>query len=453
MIEPERIKHLKSNGESKGQFVIYWMQQSQRIHYNQAFEYAIQKANDFDLSLIVYFGITDNFPEANLRHYVFMLEGLLEIGKKLQDKKILFVLKRNHPLDGIIALSDEAKLIVFDRGYTRIQKEWRDKAVQHIDCSVVQVESDVIVPIETTSQKEEYGAYSIRPKIHRYKDTFLKPLPSLNPKKSSLSYNFETLTSSPIKNIIQNLHCDKSISPSPFFHGGFKNAYKHMVTFFKSKLNFFENQRNDPSKKVCSNLSPYLHFGQLSPIYIALQALKNENRLVQGFLEELIIRRELSMNFVHYNNMYDSPSCLPSWAYETLMEHTKDNREYQYTVDEFEKAITHDPYWNAAQKELMITGKMHGYMRMYWGKKIIEWSETPDTAYKMALYLNNKYGLDGRDPNGYAGVAWCFGKHDRAWKERKIFGKIRYMNAKGLERKGDIKSYVNYVNELEENIF
>ncbi|RQD82166.1 MAG: deoxyribodipyrimidine photolyase, partial [Methanocalculus sp. MSAO_Arc2] len=193
-------------------------------------------------------------------------------------------------------------------------------------------------------------------------------------------------------------------------------------------------------REVTSGLSPYLHFGQISPGEVARASAG-----LDGFLEELIVRRELAVNFVWYNDAYDHVSCLPAWAATTLAEHADDQREYTYSYDELRRADTHDPYWNAAQNEMLVCGRMHNYMRMYWGKKILEWSETPETGYHHAVLLNDTYELDGRDPNGYAGVAWCFGKHDRAWKERPIFGKVRYMNANGLKRKGDIEGYVRRV--------
>jgi deoxyribodipyrimidine photo-lyase len=195
-------------------------------------------------------------------------------------------------------------------------------------------------------------------------------------------------------------------------------------------------------------MSPYLHFGQISPVYIVQRVLESAQAGVEEYLEELIIRRELSMNFVTYNPFYDTYGGLPDWARRTLAEHAEDPREHIYSRSEFEEARTDDPYWNAAQQELLVTGKMHGYMRMYWGKKILEWSETPEEAYRTALILNNRYELDGRDPNGYAGVAWCFGRHDRAWKERPVFGKIRYMNAAGLNRKFDAGRYAARIEAL-----
>ncbi len=222
-----------------------------------------------------------------------------------------------------------------------------------------------------------------------------------------------------------------------------------MRTFIQKKLSGFGDFRNDPSKDFLSNLSPYLHFGQISPLYIALEAKKYRSRGLEVFLEELIVRRELAINFVFYHSEYDRFSCLNEWAKKTLHEHRKDHRTYLYTSHQFEEAETHDRFWNAAQREMLVTGKMHGYMRMYWGKKILEWSRSPEEGFETALFLNNRYELDGRDPNGFAGVAWCFGKHDRAWPERPIFGKVRYMNEKGLERKFHMEGYLQRVKRLE----
>jgi len=217
------------------------------------------------------------------------------------------------------------------------------------------------------------------------------------------------------------------------------------LNFLKNKLQRYRELRSDPIKDCLSNMSPYFHFGQISPLYIALKVLETSKAGKEAYLDELIIRRELSMNFVFYNQDYDSFKGLPDWAKETLRTHSIDRREYTYTLEELENAKTHDPYWNAAQKEMMFKGKMHSYMRMYWGKKIIEWTDTPEDAFRFTLHLNNRFELDGRDPNGFAGVAWCFGKHDRPWKERRIFGKIRYMNANGLRRKFDADKYVEKV--------
>jgi deoxyribodipyrimidine photo-lyase len=233
-----------------------------------------------------------------------------------------------------------------------------------------------------------------------------------------------------------------------YYKGGTEKAEEYLRDFVEDKLEDYDEKRNDPTKDVLSDMSPYLHFGQISPVYIAREVMKRDSPSVDAYLEELIVRRELSINFVYYNEYYDSYNSLPNWAKKTLNEHRDDKREYIYNLEELEKAQTYDPYWNSAQMEMVITGKMHGYMRMYWGKKILEWIETPGDAYRIALYLNNRYELDGRDPNGFTGVAWCFGKHDRAWKERPIFGKVRYMNDRGLRRKFNADNYVLLVKEL-----
>ncbi|MFW9805556.1 MAG: deoxyribodipyrimidine photolyase, partial [Candidatus Thorarchaeota archaeon] len=231
------------------------------------------------------------------------------------------------------------------------------------------------------------------------------------------------------------------------FQGGTKAARETLEKFIRFDLDVFGTQRNDPSNDRLSNMSPYLHFGQISPIEIAIEVLKTNSPGSESYLEELIVRRELSMNFVFFNSNYDNIECLPKWAKETLDLHALDPREYVYSYSELERAETHDPYWNAAQKEMTRFGKMHGYMRMYWGKKILEWTDSPEEAYTICITLNDKYELDGRNPNGYAGVAWCFGKHDRAWKEREIFGKVRYMNENGLRRKFDIEKYVERIGD------
>ena len=208
--------------------------------------------------------------------------------------------------------------------------------------------------------------------------------------------------------------------------------------------------RNDPILDYQSSLSPYLHFGQISPVYVALRILDSNASIEakEAYLEEIVVRRELAVNYVQHNENYDNFNGLPEWAKRTLGSHKNDQREYLYNLRELENAETHDPYWNAAQNEMRITGKMHGYMRMYWGKKIVEWTENPEIAFNMALYLNNKYELDGRDPNGFAGIAWCFGKHDRPWKERPVFGNVRYMNENGLRRKFDADKYIEKVKQL-----
>jgi len=302
--------------------------------------------------------------------------------------------------------------------------------------------------VESASLKEEYSAASLRPKIWKLLRRFLKPTRKINPRVPSLDIGIESFDVTDVDKALSKLHIDRSVKQAEIFHGGTQQAKKQLDTFLNHKLKYYGKLKNDPTRDTLSNMSPYLHFGQISPLYVAIKVFSSSCSAKQAFLEELIVRRELSMNFVFYNENYDNYACLPQWAAGTLRQHKRDQREYVYALDEFEQAKTHDPYWNAAQLEMMHTGKMHGYMRMYWGKKIVEWTESPEDAYAIALHLNNKYELDGRDPNGFAGVAWCFGKHDRPWAERPIFGKIRYMNANGLRRKFDAERYVEKIEAL-----
>jgi len=445
-IQQERLKHLNDKKIRKGKYVLYWMQASQRILDNHALVYAIEKANSLSLPLLVYFGITDNFPEANQRHYHFMLQGLQEVQQNLEKIGVNCVFRHISPDKGAVQLADQASLLVVDRGYLRIQRQWREHVATHISIPCIQIESDVIVPVEFVSNKEEFSAATFRPKISSILKKFLTPVKKPKHIKNNLNLNLETLSLKDISTVIKSLQIDNSVTPVPDFKGGTSEALKKMHHFITKPLAMYSSEKNDPTKNCVSNLSPYLHFGQISPLTIALQMINKDIPGVKPYLEELIVRRELSMNFVYYNTNYDSYQSLPQWCKNTLSTHRSDKRDYVYSLEEFEHAQTHDPYWNAAQKQMVKTGKMHGYMRMYWGKKLIEWTSSPQDAFHIALFLNNKYELDGRDPNAFTGIAWVFGKHDRPWGERPIFGKIRYMNANGLKRKFDIEVYAKKYN-------
>jgi deoxyribodipyrimidine photo-lyase len=451
-VHETRIQRLNDLEPQKGRYVLYWMQQSQRAEYNHALEYAVQLANALGQGVLVGFGLTEDYPEANLRHYTFMLEGLLETQASLYKRGIKMIIRRGSPVDVALTLGTNASLIVCDRGYLRHQKTWRTQVARSAPCGVVQVESDVVVPIEVVSQKAEYAARTIRPKIYQHLNDYLVPFKSSAVKKSSLGLKIKGMGITESAAILERLSVDRGISPvTPFFKGGTSQGKARFHEFIKKRLCRYVENRNQPQTDDISHMSPYLHFGHLSPLYLALQMKGVDKRLSEAreaYLEELIVRRELAMNFVNYTLNYDSYACIPQWAMKTLKQHQKDRREYTYSRGQLENAKTHDEYWNAAMREMKMTGFMHNYMRMYWGKKILEWSRTPEHAFRTMLAINNKYFLDGRDPNSYAGVSWVFGVHDRAWFERPIFGKIRYMAASGLERKCDIRGYVKKVESL-----
>lgn len=454
MIQEERISYLNEKEEQKGKYIIYWMQASQRVKYNQALETALRIANKRSLPLLVYFEINTDFPEANLRHYYFMLEGLQEVKQKLNDMGINIIIgyNKDHRYTDLSYLAKEAVMIITDCGYLRFQNQWREKYAQELPCLMIQVESNVVVPPESVSNKEEFNAASFRKKIQRLLPDYLKPMEMSKPVVTSGHLKFSSFPLEDLKGSIKQLKIDTSVPPSPIFKGGENQAEKLLDDFISKKIYRFGTLRNNPSQDYLSNMSPYLHFGQISPVFIALKLkAKAPAEAYRLYLEELVVRRELAINYVYYNEYYDQFKGLPRWAKSSLEKHQNDPRKIVYSLAELEHALTEDPYWNAAQQEMMITGKMHGYMRMYWAKKILEWSPTPQEAFQRCLYLNNKYELDGRDPNGYTGVAWCFGLHDRAWKERPIFGKVRYMNDNGLRRKYDMEKYIKHVQKLKEN--
>ena len=444
-----RVRRLNVSDVKDGRFVLYWMQSSQRIECNMALEHAVSWADKLAKPLVVFFGLAKVFPEANLRHYTFMVEGLRDVKTKLEEIGVKLVVRKESPELGVTALSKDACLTVVDKGYLKILRHWYSFAASNLRCPLVQVEDNVVVPVEEASSKEEYSAATLRPKIQKKRASFLSAPKQHEPKKSSLGLKFDSVDLADVDAVVSALDVDKSVSKASF-RGGSREAAKRLKGFVETKLSVYAERRNDPTVDFTSNLSPYLHFGQISPVQIALEVLAADapDEAKEVYLEELVVRRELAVNYVHFNENYDSFEGLPNWPKLTLNKHKADPREYLYTIEELERAETHDPYWNAAQNQMHITGKMHGYMRMYWGKKILEWTKTPQDAFTAALYLNDKYELDGRDPNGFTGVAWCFGKHDRPWKERPVFGTVRYMNANGLKRKFGADKYVQQVKQL-----
>lgn len=452
MIHADRTRVLnKKKNAARASYVLYWMQQSQRADFNHALEYAVREANQLGKKIVVVFGLDPRYPQANMRHYCFMIEGLRDTRAALARRGIKLAICPGSPEKVALRFSGNAVMMVCDRGYLRHQRAWRRHVARHAPCKVVQVESDVVVPVETASDKCEYAARFLRPKLQRLMHGYLDDVPSLKPRHVSLEMRFQGELDIDSETVFDTLGVDHSVRPvSELFRGGNHQAIKRLAQFVHQRLQHYTANRNQPQTDDVSHMGMYLHFGQISPVYIARKILDAKgvaSDFKEAFIEELVVRRELAVNYVYYKNTYDSFDGLPDWAAATLHAHCRDKREFLYSRDQLENAQTHDPYWNAAADEMKFTGYMHNYMRMYWVKKIIEWSETPRDAYETAVYLNNRYFIDGRDPNSYAGVSWGFGLHDRPWKEREIFGKVRYMNAAGLRRKCDIDGYVEKVNQ------
>lgn len=439
----KRIRKLNEREYDSGP-VIYWMSRDQRVNDNWALLFTQDLAKQNNVPMAVVFCLVPEFLGATIRQYGFMLKGLKEIENHLQKKNIPFFLLTGKPEIEIPKFinKNNVGILVTDFSPLKISRFWKKLVLKNINIPFYEVDAHNIVPCWITSSKQEIGAYTIRPKINRLLDEYIDEFPPV--KKQKLVWN-KPIIKNDWDKAVKSLKIDFEIPEVDWIKPGEEAAYKAMKIFFEKKLKNYYEDRNDPTKDAQSNLSPYLHFGQISAQKIALEIQKYKKHLksAEAFLEELIVRRELSDNFCYYNSNYDSFDGIPNWAKESLNKHRTDKREYIYTLKRFEEAATHDPLWNAAQMEMVRKGKMHGYMRMYWAKKILEWTKSPEEAINISIYLNDKYELDGRDPNGYVGILWSIGGvHDRAWSERKVFGKIRYMNHSGCNKKFSVKNYI-----------
>lgn len=448
-INPTRIRILKEGVRKTGP-IAYWMSRDQRVSDNWALMFTLELAIKYNQPPVVVFCLVNDFLEATEKQYNFMLRGLNEVDNRLKEKNISFFILQGSPEKEIPEFIERYNIgtLVSDFDPLKIKRKWKKNLAKKINIPFYEVDAHNIVPCWIASGKQEYGAYTIRPKISRllpeYLDRFsIIKINKIKWKGPEPVINWSKITEDS-RYVNKNFKANKIIP-------GESEAKKVLKRFIDNKLNTYNDYRNDPTEDNLSCLSPYIHFGHISAQRIALgiidSAVSEEKK--DSFLDELIIRRELSDNYCFYNSNYDSFGGFPEWAQKTLNNHRLDRRDYIYSVEEFEEARTHDRLWNAAQLEVVVKGKMHSYMRMYWAKKILEWSESPEEAQDIAIYLNNKYELDGRDPNGYTGIAWCIGGvHDRAWKERSIFGKIRYMSYEGSKSKFDVNLYIKSIHDI-----
>ncbi len=430
--------------------VACWMSRDQRTADNWALSVAQALALEQGAPLVVLFCLVPEFLGAGRRQYKFLLNGLQEVDKNLARKNIPFYLLCGLPENVIPEWlrRNDIKLLITDFDPLRVKRTWVKKVAERIAVPFYEIDAHNIVPCRTASPKQEYGAYTIRPKIQRELEDYLEELPRLKTHPVAWRKNVPAID---WDIVAREIRADNAVTAVDWIRPGERAANKALASFIEDKLFLYAEGRNDPVRDGQSNLSPYLHFGQLSAQRIAREVRKADiqEEAKSSFLEELIIRRELADNFCFYNAGYDNFAGFPAWAKLTLDQHRNDPRQYLYSTGQLERAETHDDLWNAAQKEMVKRGKMHGYLRMYWAKKILEWTPAPEAALATAIYLNDRYELDGRDPNGYAGIAWSIGGvHDRAWNERSIFGKIRYMSYNGCKAKFSIKRYIEYVDSL-----
>ena len=429
--------------------VVYWMQRALRIHENPALDVAVNTANLLGLPVIVFFSVIPNYPNANLRHYHFLQQGLRDVEEDAKERGVGFILRR-HPENSLEKFLEEveAAMVIGDENPCREPERWRRVLARRLKIPYWTVDADVVVP-SSVYGRDYFLLQHMRPRLKELQPRFLvaprSPRPQhvyAKPKSlATLSLN-DDITAG-----FNDL--DRTIKPVDTFTGGTHAALRHLKAFVSHGLKDYATTRNQPELNGTSRLSPYLHFGNIGPITIALAV---EKALAGGqipqaardrYLDQVIAWRELSVLFVKYNDNYDNWECAAPWARNTLLEHTGDQRRFRYTFDQLQRAETHDDLWNAAQRQMTETGWMHNYLRMYWAKMILEWAPDPARAYEWAVILNDRYELDGRDPNGYAGIAWAIvGKHDRPWFNRPIFGLVRPMSGASISKKFNAHAYI-----------
>jgi deoxyribodipyrimidine photo-lyase len=423
--------------------VIYWLNREQRYADNWALLHAQDLALRDMRGLVVVFCLQDDFLGGAKRHFRFMLKGLQELESRLQEANIQFILLRGAPerMLPLIIARLEAHSVVTDFNPLRIKKDWQQGVMAEIRVPVYEVDGHNIVPCWHVSDKREYAAYTFRPKVTRMLPEFLTDFPLVEVHQYSAG---DIGTTSDWGKLLR-LFSTEGVEGSTWPIAGESQGRRQLEAFITERLESYHAMRNDPLEPGQSGLSPYFHFGQLAPqravLSVTAAHATEENK--EAYLEELIVRRELSDNYCYYCDDYDRFEGFPEWARKSLDEHRKDRREYIYTEEQFMLGLTHEALWNCCQQMLVRDGRLHGYLRMYWAKKILEWSESPEEALRIGILLNDTLAFDGRDPNGYAGVAWSIGGvHDRAWTERPVFGKIRFMNEKGCRRKFSVHDLI-----------
>lgn len=453
-IEPERISTLVDDEPADdGRYVLYWMQAAQRAEHNPALEYAVQRANHHGVPLVVAVIVVPDYPEASARHFAFMLDGLGHCLHAVDRRGVRVCLRVGDPGEIVGALANAASEVVLDRGYLRHQREWYDDLADRIDRRVTQIETEVVVPTAVASDHLETGARTIRPKINDRRNDFLVELTTTaldvrtTPQGTTSHFSLDELADDDaVATVIDRLGIAPEPGPVTDWSPGTSGARATLAAFIEAVASGdgYDAMRNRYTNSTgTSHLSPYLHFGQISPVHVANEVIARLGDEAEPFLEELIVRRELAVNFVQHCDDYDAYAGLPDWARTSLDEHRHDEREHVYTAAELEAAETHDDVWNAIMREIRESGWVHNQLRMYWGKQIVNWTDTPEHAFRTLLDINNRWFLDGRDPNSYTNVAWCFGRHDQGFKEREVSGKLRPFTTAALKRKDDLAGWID----------
>ncbi|TVQ03807.1 MAG: hypothetical protein EA359_08485 [Balneolaceae bacterium] len=474
------FKRNNQEPNANGEYVLYWMQINRRFHYNFALEYAVGWANKINKPLLILEAFSCDYPWATARTHTFVMQGMeehLEYATQQKLNYISFAEQETGQYEVLLKnLTSKASVLVTDEYPVFIMRKRNETYSQEMELPYITVDSNGLIPLGIT-EKDPYSAYLFRKTMQKnFVEAFTNP-PKKNPLDDlknrdsinlpgSFHENLPERKKGPanITKFISGLKINHDVKPINW-HGGRQAALGMLGQFIQNSLLEYDEKRNDPDEKKTSNLSPWLHFGKISVYEIISAALKhqpegwdldkitynngstdgffNGNQSIDSFLDEVITWRETGFHFAHHRKDYDKFESLPSWAQQTLNKHRDDKREWTYTYEQLENAQTHDEIWNAAQMQLRRDGIIHNYLRMLWGKKVIEWTPEPEIALRYLIELNNTYAIDGRDPNSYSGIFWCFGRFDRAWQERPVTGKLRYMSSDNTRKKIKLKQYLN----------
>ena len=479
-INQKRLFHRNDiDPDPDGEYVLYWMQIFRRFQYNYALEYAVEQANELGKPLLIYEGLNVDYPWACDRIHHFMMQGMKENLDYAQEKELNYVSFVEDDVEAgkglLYNLAENAASIITDEYPVFIMRQHNERLPDRLGKRYTTVDSNGIIPLGVT-EKDPYSAYFYRKIMQKnfvecYTSPPLKnPLENLeNRSKVTLPESFTNRYPSaeePLSDIdsfIADLPFRHDIGPVKF-EGTRETALGKLGGFVSNRLGRYDDHRNDPDEKATSGLSPWLHFGKISEYEIVNAILDhqpegwdldkitfnkgstpgffNGDDNVDAFLDEVITWREVGYHFAHHRPDYDEYESLPDWALKTLEKHRDDPREHIYSYEELALSQTHDEIWNAAMTELREEGTMHNYLRMLWGKNVIKWTPDPETALQYLIDLNNQYAIDGRDANSYSGIFWCFGRFDRAWQERDVLGKVRYMTSDSTRKKVKLKEYM-----------
>jgi len=465
--------------QSGGQYVLYWMLAQRRTCYNFALERAVQWAKDLDLPLVILESVTLVYEFASPRQHVFLLQGMAENQKRAAVKDVTYFpfVERipGERGDLLRALAERAAVVVTDEFPMAMRQELVADAARDFACKLEVVDACGLMPLRA-AEITFPTAFAFRRFLQKNLRGHLEHFPAADPlrnvKLPRCELDSQVLQLWPMAEPEKLLANRNWMNDLPLLHdvtpvetvGGSTAAEKALRAFLDSKLAHYAERRNEPEEDFSSGLSPYLHFGMISVHQVFSELAKREEWSLdklsdsvagkkegwwgmganaESFLDELVTWREVGYNFNFLRSDYKEFDSLPPWALKTLNEHRKDKRKWIYSKEEFENAATHDPLWNAAQNQLRAEGRIHNYLRMLWGKKILEWSESPEAALEIMIELNDQWALDGRDPNSYSGILWCLGRYDRPWfPERDVFGQIRYMSSENTARKVKVKNYI-----------